>query len=88
MMKRRVCTKLCVLLVNASVCGASKDTTSTDVSIDVALNKLVAQRVLADHDLDDVLNRARELLKNGFNAGSGYPGAALSGARSARAPSR
>src|SRR6185295_7030015 len=35
--------------------------------------QLVAHRVLADHDLDDVLGRARQLLKNGFNAGSGYP---------------
>src|SRR6185436_15652152 len=60
-------------IVTASVYGATKDTTNTDVSIDVARKKLVAQRVLADQDLDDVLNRARQLLKNGFNAGSGYP---------------
>src|SRR5947208_17032935 len=36
-------------------------------------NKMVAKRILADRDLDDVLERARALLKTGFNAGSGYP---------------
>ena len=32
----------------------------------------LARRILADPDLSDVLARARELLKTGFNAGSGY----------------
>ncbi|MCI0366459.1 MAG: hypothetical protein L0219_21560 [Phycisphaerales bacterium] len=56
-------------ILTASACNTTRHVHRTDV----ALNQLVAQRVLADHDLDDVLSRARHLLKNGFNAGSGYP---------------
>lgn len=48
-------------------------TTSDFHEANLALNQLVAHRILADPNLDDVLNRARQLLKNGFNAGSGYP---------------
>jgi len=48
-------------------------TTSNLPQANPALNQLVAQRILADPTLDDVLNRARQLLRNGFNAGSGYP---------------
>ena len=35
-------------------------------------NAALARRILANHDLDDVLARAKALLKTGFNAGSGY----------------
>lgn len=40
---------------------------------DAAVERLAADRILADADLDDVLGRARALLKTGLNAGSGYP---------------
>jgi hypothetical protein len=60
-------------ILTTSACSTTKEVHRVDVSANVvALNQLVAQRVLADHDLDDVLKRARQLLKNGFNAGSGY----------------
>src|SRR5436190_19702633 len=52
---------------------ACTTTTSNLPQANPALRQLVAQRILADPNLDDVLNRARQLLKNGFNAGSGYP---------------
>lgn len=32
----------------------------------------LARRILADKEMDEVLRRARELVKTGFNAGSGY----------------
>src|SRR5262245_28332228 len=38
-----------------------------------AFERELARRILADKDLDDVLGRARQLLKDGFNAGTGYP---------------
>lgn len=44
------------------------ETTSTQRAVNAAL----AKRILANHDLDDVLARAKALLKTGFNAGSGY----------------
>ena len=35
--------------------------------------RAVARQILADRDLDDVLQRARALIASGFDAGSGYP---------------
>ena len=35
--------------------------------------RAVARRILADRDLDDVLQRAHALIASGFDAGSGYP---------------
>ncbi len=35
--------------------------------------RAVARQILADRDLDDVLQRAHALIASGFNAGSGYP---------------
>ena len=37
------------------------------------MNRAVARRIIADRDLDDVLQRAQALIASGFNAGSGYP---------------
>jgi hypothetical protein len=37
------------------------------------MNRAVARRIMADRDLDDVLQRAQALIASGFNAGSGYP---------------
>jgi len=36
-------------------------------------NKILAQKILADHRLDTVSKRAEALLSKGFNAGDGYP---------------
>ncbi|MBB5351559.1 hypothetical protein HNR46_001796 [Haloferula luteola] len=36
------------------------------------LEKVAAERIQADRDLDDVLQKAKDLLGRGFNAGSGY----------------
>lgn len=60
-------------LAITALATTSCTTTPSSHQADLALNQFVAHRILADPDLNDVLDRARQLLKNGFNAGSGYP---------------
>jgi adenine specific DNA methylase Mod len=36
-------------------------------------SKKLAEKILKDHKLDTVLDKAKALLSKGFNAGDGYP---------------
>ena len=67
-------TAIMIAALTATACTTTPDSHQANLQQrNQALNQLVAHRILADPNLDDVLNRSRQLLKNGFNAGSGYP---------------